>query len=40
MSSVILDRSPTSLNETLDELYYYAQYSGLNVNFDKTQVVC
>ena len=38
-ASVILDGSPTSLNETLDELYYYAQYSGLNVNFDKTQVV-
>ena len=38
-ASVILDGSDTSLNETLDELYHYAQYSGLKVNFDKTQVV-
>jgi len=38
-SSVLLDGSSKSLNETLKELADFAQYSGLNVNFDKTQVV-
>ena len=28
-----------SLNETLKELSWYANISGLNVNFDKTQVI-
>ena len=37
--SAILDGSPESLNETLNELTYFATYSGLNINFDKTQVV-
>ena len=35
----ILDGSPSSLNETLEELSFFASISGLNVNFDKTQVV-
>lgn len=38
-SSVILDGSHTSLNETLNELYQYGKYSGLNINFSKTCVV-
>ena len=38
-SSVILDGSPISLQETMEELYKFSRYSGLNINFDKTQVV-
>ena len=38
-SSVILDGTSISLNETLKELSRFADISGLNVNFDKTQVV-
>lgn len=37
--SAILDGSQESLNETLNELIYFARFSGLNINFDKTQVV-
>ena len=38
-TSAFLDGSQQSLNETLSELSNYAKYSGLNVNFDKTQVI-
>ena len=38
-TSAFLDGSQQSLNETLSELSHYAEYSGLKVNFDKTQVV-
>ena len=38
-TSVILDGSEESLNETLNELENYAKYSGLKVNFAKTHVV-
>ena len=38
-TSVILDGSSTSLNETLNVLISYAKYSGLKINFDKTSVV-
>ena len=38
-TSAILDGSETSLNETLNELSWFAIMSGLKVNFDKTQVV-
>ena len=38
-TTVLLDGSYTSLNQTLEELSFYARISGLNVNFDKTQVV-
>ena len=38
-TSVILDGSVESLNETLNELENYAKYSGLKVNFAKTHVV-
>ena len=38
-TSVILDGSSTSLNETLNVLSSYAKYSGLKINFDKTSVV-
>ncbi|MCU7801313.1 MAG: hypothetical protein KZQ70_14570, partial [gamma proteobacterium symbiont of Lucinoma myriamae] len=38
-TSMILDGSSTSLNETLKELAFYEQISGLKINFDKTQVV-
>ena len=37
--STLLDGSPQSLNETLNELYAFAQYSGLKVNYDKTHVI-
>ena len=38
-TSILLDGSTESLNETLTELSYFAKISGLNINFDKTQVV-
>ena len=38
-TSIVLDGSESSLNETLSELANYAKYSGLNINFDNTQVV-
>ena len=38
-TSAILDGSDKSLNETLSELSFFSKYSGLKVNFDKTQVV-
>ena len=38
-TSVILDGSEESLNETLSELEKYAKFSGLKVNFTKTHVV-
>ena len=38
-TSVILDGSSTSLNETLNVLSSYAKYSGFKINFDKTSVV-
>ena len=38
-TSVILDGSEESLNETLNELENYAKFSGLKVNFTKTHVV-
>ena len=38
-TTVLLDGSSTSLNQTLEELSFFARISGLNVNFDKTQVV-
>ena len=38
-TSAFLDGSEQSLNETLTELSNYAKYSGLKVNFDKTQVI-
>ena len=38
-TSVILDGSSTSLNETLNVLSSHAKYSGLKINFDKTSVV-
>ena len=38
-TSVILDGSEESLNETLNELENYAKYSGLKENFAKTHVV-
>ena len=38
-TSVILDGTETSLNQTLQELNYFSRISGLNINFDKTQLV-
>ena len=38
-TSVILDGTETSLNQTLQELDYFSRISGLNINFDKTQLV-
>ena len=38
-TSVILDGTETSLNQTLKELYHFSRISGLNINFDKTQLV-
>ena len=38
-TSILLDGSDESLNETLSELSKFARISGLNVNFDKTHVV-
>ena len=38
-TSVILDGSEESLNETLSELENYAKFTGLKVNFTKTHVV-
>ena len=37
--STILDGSTTSLNNILDELNRFSNYSGLKVNFDKTHVI-
>ena len=38
-TSIFLDGSETSLEESLKELEYFALISGLKVNFDKTQLV-
>ena len=38
-TSIFLDRSTESLNQTLLELEFFANISGLKINFDKTQVV-
>ena len=38
-TSVFLDGSDASMNETLIELAWFANVSGLNVNFEKTQVI-
>ena len=38
-TSVILDRSEKSQNETLSKLENYVKFSGLKVNFTKTHVV-
>ena len=38
-TSVILDGTETSLNQTLQELNYFSRISSLNINFDKTQLV-
>ncbi|MCU7801406.1 MAG: reverse transcriptase family protein, partial [gamma proteobacterium symbiont of Lucinoma myriamae] len=38
-TSIILDGTDISLNQTLEELEKYSQISGLNNNFDKTQLV-
>ena len=38
-TSVILDGTETSLNQTLEELDYFSRISGLSINFDKTQLV-
>ena len=38
-TSVILDGTETSLNQTLEELANFLRKAGLNINFDKTQLV-
>ena len=38
-TAVILDGSETSLKETMKELSYFGEISGLKINFAKTQVV-
>ena len=38
-TSVILDGSEESLNETLLELEWFKKISGLKINFSKTQVI-
>jgi hypothetical protein len=38
-TSVILDGSEESLNETLLELEWFKKISGLQINFSKTQVI-
>lgn len=38
-TSIILDGTEQSLNQTLSELERFSRISGLNVNFDKTQLV-
>ena len=38
-TSCFLDGSDSSLNETLNELAYFARISGLKINFDKTYVI-
>ena len=38
-TSVFLDGSDISINETLTELSWFANISGLNVNFEKTQII-
>ena len=38
-TSILLDGSESSLHSALSELYKYAEYSGLNINYDKTQVI-
>ena len=38
-TSVILDRSEESLNETLLELEWFKKISGLKINISKTQVI-
>ena len=39
LRSIFLDGSTESLNQTLLELEFFANISGLKINFDKTQVV-
>lgn len=36
---MILDGTETSLVDTMNELSKFANISGLNINYDKTQVV-
>ena len=38
-TSLLLDGSSSSLNETLDVLTQFSEFSWLKVNFDKTQVI-
>ena len=38
-TSVILDGSESSLKQTISELERFSRISGLNINFDKTQLV-
>ena len=38
-TSVFLDGSDESLNNTLEELDKFAKISGLKINYDKTQLV-
>ena len=38
-TSVMLDGTERSLNQTLEELSRFSKISGLNINFDKTQLV-
>ena len=38
-TSIILDGSEISLNETLNVLSKFSKLSGLNMNFDKTKVI-
>ena len=38
-TTVILDGSKESLNETLNTLTEFSQISGLKINFDKTKIV-
>ena len=38
-TSLLLDGSSSSLNETLKVLTQFSEFSGLKVNFDKTQVI-
>ena len=38
-TSIILDGSESSLNQTISELERFSRISGLHVNFEKTQLV-
>lgn len=38
-TSILLDGSSESLNQTLKELEYFSRISGLKINFDKTHVI-
>ena len=37
-TSLILDGSEKSLNAALNEINYFSKYSGLRINFSKTQI--